>query len=85
VFTNHLNHHYFTTKAKLNGHKARWIEELATFDFTIIYYKKSKNPTDTLLQRFDLKDDSELIVKRHQPLPSFLSKFQLLESFSADI
>ncbi len=43
MFTNHLNHYYLATKAKLNSKEIRWIEELTAFDFIIIYYKEAKN------------------------------------------
>ncbi len=76
VFTNHLNHRYFTTKTKLNGKKAKWIKELATFDFTIIYYKGAKNPINNLFRQFNFKDNNELSTTKRQPLPNFLFKFQ---------
>jgi len=44
IFIDYLNYYYLIIKAKLNGKKVKWIEELTTFDFTIIYYKKTKNP-----------------------------------------
>ncbi len=76
MFIDHLNHRYLITKAKLNDKKARWIEELAAFDFTIIYYKEVKNPIDNLFRRLDFKDNNELFITRCQPLLNFLSKFQ---------
>ncbi len=76
VFMDHLNHCYLVTKAKLSGREARWIEELTTFDFTIIYCKRTKNPTNGLFRRSNFKDDSELSTTRHQPFLNFLSKFQ---------
>jgi hypothetical protein len=48
VLIDHLNYRYLATKAKLSGHEAKWIEELVAFDFIIIYYEGSKNPTDGL-------------------------------------
>ncbi len=76
VLTDHLNHRYLATKAKLNGKEAKWIEELAAFDFTIIYHERVKNPIDGLSRRSNFKDDSELFATRRQLLPNFLSKFQ---------
>ena len=76
MFTNHLNHCYLTMKAKLNGRKVRWMEELTAFNFTIIYYKRVKNPTDSLSRRFNFKDNSELSITKCQPFLNFLSKFQ---------
>ena len=49
---------------------------MAAFNFTIIYYKKAKNPTNGLSRRSDFKDDSELSTTKRQPFPNFLSKFQ---------
>ncbi len=61
---------------KLNDKEVRWIEELTTFNFIIIYRKKAKNPINDLSQQFNFKDDSELSATKHQPLLNFLSKFQ---------
>ncbi len=61
---------------KLNGKEVRWIEELVTFDFTIIYYEGVKNPINNLFRRSDFKDDNELFATKRQPLLNFLSKFQ---------
>ncbi len=76
MFIDHLNHRYLTTKTKLNGREVRWIEELTTFNFTIIYCKGVKNLIDSLFQRSDFKDDCELFTTRRQLLSNFLSKFQ---------
>ena len=64
VLIDHLNHRYLVIKTKLNRRKARWMEEFVAFNFIIIYCKESKNPVDTLSQRPDLKDDSELAIRR---------------------
>ncbi len=76
MFIDHLNHCYLITKTKLNGRETKQIEELTTFDFIIIYYKKVKNPVDNLSRQFDFKDDNELSIIKYQPFPSFLFKFQ---------
>ncbi len=76
VFTNHLNYRYLTTKIKLNGKETRWIEELTTFNFMIIYYKRVKNPVNGLFWWFDFKDNNKLSTTKRQPLSNFLSKFQ---------
>jgi len=60
----------------LNGREARWIKELVAFDFTIIYYKKAKNPINSLSRQPDFKDDSELSTTKRQLLLNFLFKFQ---------
>ena|SRR6266699_790705 len=76
MFIDHLNHHYLTTKTKLNNKEVKWIKKLATFNFTIIYCKKAKNLTDNLSRRPDFKNNNELSTTKHQPLSNFLSKFQ---------
>ncbi len=75
MFINHLNHRYLAIKMKLNNRKTKWIEELITFDFTIIYCKKVKNLIDNLSRRLDFKDNNKLSVIRRQFLLSFLFKF----------
>ena len=40
------------------------MEELAAFDFTIIYYKEVKNPIDNLFRRLDFKDNNELFTMK---------------------
>ena len=49
---------------------------MATFNFTIIYYKKAKNLIDGLSRQSDFKDNNELFITKHQLLLNFLSKFQ---------
>jgi len=53
VLTDHLNHRYLTTKAKLSWRQARWMQELAVFDFYIEYREGKKNPADRLSRRPD--------------------------------
>ena len=52
------------------------MKELTAFDFTIIYYKRAKNPIDGLSRRSNFKNDNELSITKYQPLSNFLSKFQ---------
>ncbi len=52
------------------------MEELITFDFTIIYYKKVKNPINGLSRRSDFKDNNELSITKYQSFLNFLSKFK---------
>lgn len=75
VLTDHLNHRYLATKAKLSGRQARWMEELSAFDFTIEYREGKKNPADGLSRRPDLRDSSEVAEARRVPLASFLERF----------
>ncbi len=76
MFINYLNYRYLITKTKLNSKEIRWIEELTTFDFIIIYREKAKNPINSLFRRSNFKDNNELSTIKHQPLLNFLSKFQ---------
>ena len=76
MFIDYLNYRYLTTKTKLNSREIRWMEELATFDFTIIYYKEAKNLINGLSRRSNFKDDNELSTTKCQPFLSFLFKFQ---------
>ena len=75
VLTDHLNHRYLTTKAKLSWRQARWMQELAIFDFHIEYREGKKNPADGLSRRPDHWDSSEAAEAKRAPLASFLDKF----------
>ena len=76
VMTDHLNHRYLATKAKLSARQARWMEELAVFDFVIEYREGKKNPADGLSRRPDLRDSGEVEEARRAPLASFLERFE---------
>jgi hypothetical protein len=43
VFANHKNLEYFTTTKVLNGRQLRWAQELADYDFQIVYYPENLN------------------------------------------
>ena len=75
VLTDHLNHRYLTTKAKLSWRQARWMQELAVFDFYIEYREGKKNPADGLSRRPDHWSSSEAAEAKRAPLASFLDKF----------
>ena len=75
VMTDHLNHRYLATKPKLSARQARWMEELAVFDFVIEYREGKKNPADGLSRRPDLRDSSEVEEARRVPLTGFLERF----------
>jgi hypothetical protein len=54
VYTDHKNLLYFTTTKKLNRRQARWAEELANYNFEILYTKGSENvKADALSRRAD--------------------------------
>lgn len=48
------------------------MEELATFDFSIIYYKGKKNPVNGLSRQSDHLDCSEVAMMNKEPLDDFL-------------
>jgi hypothetical protein len=43
VFSDHKNLEYFTTTKVLNHHQARWAQELASYDFKIVYHPGNLN------------------------------------------
>src|SRR5436309_4781123 len=49
VFTNYKNLEYFTTMKVLNKRQAQWAEELAEYNFVIIYYTGALNTKADLL------------------------------------
>ena len=51
------------------------MEKLVAFNFTIIYYKKAKNPINNLFQQSNFKDNNKLFITKYQPFLNFLSKF----------
>ena len=54
VFTDYKNLEYFTMIKVLNKRQAQWVEELAKYNFTIIYYIEASNmKADLLLHRAD--------------------------------
>lgn len=75
VLTDHLNHQYLATKAKLSARQARWMEELAAFDFIIKYREGKKNPADGLSRRPDHWDRNEVAEAKSAPLANFLNHF----------
>jgi hypothetical protein len=75
VWTDHLNHRYLATKPKLSPRQARWMEELAIFDFTIEYREGKKNPADGLSRRPDHRDGGEAAEAMRAPLANFLDRF----------
>lgn len=51
VYTDHKNLEYFTTSKVLNRRQARWAQELAGYDFKIIYRPGSQNGKPDALSR----------------------------------
>jgi transposase InsO family protein len=58
VFTDHKNLEYFTTSKVLNRRQARWAQELAGYDFKIIYRPGTSNgKSDALSRRPEYRPD----------------------------
>ncbi|KAM4061498.1 his(2)-Cys(2) zinc finger domain-containing protein [Hirsutella rhossiliensis] len=53
VLTDHLNHKYFMSKAKLTNRQMNALDQLCSFDFEIVYRPGLKNPADGLSRRPD--------------------------------
>ena len=66
VFTDHKNLEYFTTMKVLNKRQAQWAEELAKYNFIIIYYIETLNMKANLLSyraNYFPKKGEAIIVK----------------------
>ena len=66
VFTDHKNLKYFTMIKVLNKKQAQWAEELAEYNFVIIYYTGALNiKADLLSYRADyfLKREEAMMAK----------------------
>jgi hypothetical protein len=57
VWSDHENLKRFMAQTTLNGRQARWLIQLAPYDFTIHYRKGSLNPADGLSRRPDYMDE----------------------------
>ena len=56
VITDHLNLRYFHTLSQVNRRQARWAEQLAAYDFEIVYRPGAQNPADAPSRRPDYKN-----------------------------
>src|SRR5947207_9455091 len=66
VFTDHKNLEYFTMMKVLNKRQARWAEELAEYNFAIIYYTGASNTKADLLSHranYFLKREEAMIAE----------------------
>ena len=69
VFTDHKNLEYFTTTKVLNKRQARWAEELAEYNFVIIYCTGASNmKADLLSHRADYFPKGEEAATAEPPL-----------------
>jgi transposase InsO family protein len=69
VWSDHENLKQFMTQATLNGRQARWLIQLAPYDFTIHYRKGKLNPADGPSRRPDYVDEEgpDTVVSRLMP------------------
>ena len=74
--TDHLNHSFLATKQSLSGRYARWLDDLAPYDFVIIYRPGLKNRADGLSKRPDHCDLEERKEAFRELLPEFQAKFR---------
>ena len=66
VFTDYKNLEYFTTMKVLNKRQAQWVEELAEYNFIIIYYTRASNTkADLFLHRanYCLKEEEAVMAE----------------------
>src|SRR5436189_5009051 len=61
VWSDHQNLKQFMSQTMLNGRQARWLLQLAPYDFTIHYRKGSLNPADGPSRRPDYLAEQEAI------------------------
>jgi hypothetical protein len=61
VWSDHQNLKRFMSQTVLNGRQARWLVQLAPYDFTIHYRKGSLNPADGPSRRPDYREEQEVV------------------------
>ena len=87
VWSDHQNLKQFMAQTVLNGRQARWLLQLAPYDFTIHYRKGSLNPADGPSRRPDylvereVVEDSDTSVSRL--IPTLSNKLAFAASFRA--
>jgi hypothetical protein len=73
VFSDHQNLEYFTITKVLNRRQARWAQELAAYDFKIVYRPGSQNgKPDALSRRLEYRPEKE--GSQDQPITTILSE-----------
>ena len=53
ILTDHSNLQQFMTKRDLRGQEAQWAQELAHYDFQIVYTPQKLNPANRLSRQVD--------------------------------
>lgn len=76
VITDHLNHTYLAAKAKLSAKQAASLDDLAPFNFEIIYRPGRKNPADPLSRRPDFEAAHNPDEIQRSQLEEFLKRFR---------
>jgi len=85
VVTDHNNLVGFMTTPKLNGRQARWLMELAEFDFHVVYRQGKKNPADAPSRRPDYAPaQGEIDADARSMLPTLQRKLGLLRTDLGD-
>ena len=60
VIIDHLNLRYFHTLSQVNHRQARWAEQLAVYDFEIMYQLGAQNPIDAPSRRPNYKNHKDV-------------------------
>src|SRR5438045_9753079 len=75
------------SQTMLNGHQARWLLQLAPYDFTIHYHKGSLNPADGPSCRPDYLEEQEAVEQTAvgKLMPSLVNKLATADTIRAGV
>jgi hypothetical protein len=79
VYSDHQNLEYFTTTKVLNRRQARWAQELAAYDFKIVYHPGSQNGKPVALS-WRSEYHPEKAGSEDQPISTILSPNNFLQN-----
>src|SRR5438045_9693363 len=87
VWSAQQNLKQFMTQTILNGHQARWLLQLAPYDFTIHYHKGSLNPADGPSHRPDYLEEQEAVEQTAvgKLMPSLVNKLATAATIRAGV
>src|SRR5436189_4084606 len=87
VWSDHQNLKQFMTQTILNGRQARWLLQLAPYDFTIHYRKGSLNPADGPSRRPDYLEEQEAVEQTAvgKLMPSLVNKLATAATVRAGV